>query len=305
MSDTYTKLFSSITESTIWSEPAATRLVWITFLAKCNKHGEVFGSVPGVARLANVSMDEAQAAIATLLAPDKWSRTPDNEGRRIESIDGGWRILNHAKFDAIRNAEERAEYKRKWDRQNRGARPNANSRTPDKPPTTPDQTPTHPTPPALTPALQIKSKRKEQPPQAVAVTFRPPDWIDPTAWDGYLGMRKRKRAPPTDHALSLVVAELEKLRRQGHDPTAVLDQSTRSAWTDVYPLKPTGHRNGTDQQSRKLSAVEQVEQAIADRKRGESRIVEGQVVRESAGQLLAPDGGDVRPYVDQPIRSQA
>ena len=147
MSDNYTKLFSSITESTIWSEPAGTRLVWITFLAKCNKHGEVYGSVPGMARLSNVTLEECEAAIATLLAPDKWSRTPDNEGRRVEAIDGGWRILNHSKFDAIRGREERAAYKREWDRKNRGDRPSFKDRTPPTTPDNPRQNPTDPTPP--------------------------------------------------------------------------------------------------------------------------------------------------------------
>ena len=102
MSDNYTKLFSSITESTVWGETYGTRLVWIAFLAKYNKHGEVYAAVPGVARMANVTLEEADTAITALLSPDKWSRTPDNEGRRIEAIDGGWRILNHSKFDAIR-----------------------------------------------------------------------------------------------------------------------------------------------------------------------------------------------------------
>ena len=146
MSDNYTKLFSSITESTVWGEPYGTRLVWIAFLAKCNKHGEVYAAVPGVARMANVTLEEADTAITALLSPDKWSRTPDNEGRRIEAIDGGWRILNHSKFDAIRGAEERAAYKRDWDRKNRGNRPSFS----DRPPTTPDNPdskPTDPTPP--------------------------------------------------------------------------------------------------------------------------------------------------------------
>src|SRR5690606_4956052 len=146
-SDNYTKLFSSITESTIWGEPAGTRLVWITFLAKCNKHGEVFGSIPGFARLSNVTLEECEQAIATLLSPDKWSRTPDNEGRRIEPIVGGWRILNHSKFDAIRGAEERAAYKRRWDRENRGDRPSYKDRKPPTTPDNPDSNPTIPTPP--------------------------------------------------------------------------------------------------------------------------------------------------------------
>lgn len=47
------------------------------------------------------------------LSPDKWSRTTDNEGRRIEPIDGGWRLLNHAKYRAIRDEEAIKESKRK------------------------------------------------------------------------------------------------------------------------------------------------------------------------------------------------
>lgn len=157
MSDNYTKLFSSITESTIWSEPAGTRLVWITFLAKCNKHGEVYGSVPGMARLSNVTLEECEAAIATFLSPDKWSRTPDNEGRRVEVIDGGWRILNHSKFDAIRGREERAAYKREWDRKNRGDRPSFKDREPPTTPDNPRQNPTDPTPPV---SSQQSEKKK-------------------------------------------------------------------------------------------------------------------------------------------------
>ena len=123
VSDKYTKLFSSILESTIWGEPAGTRLVWIAMLARSNMQGEVFGSVPGFARLAGVSLAECEAAIETLLAPDPYSRTPDNEGRRLAKIVGGWLILNHAKFLHMRSdaeaQERRRESKRAWDRANR------------------------------------------------------------------------------------------------------------------------------------------------------------------------------------------
>ena len=121
MSDTYTKLFSSITASTIVSEPLATRWVWVTMLAAVKPDGCVYASVPGLARLANVSMEEADAALSCFLAPDPHSRTKDHEGRRIEEIDGGWRLLNHAKYDAIRNQAERAQYKRDWDRDHRSS----------------------------------------------------------------------------------------------------------------------------------------------------------------------------------------
>lgn len=119
MSDTYTKLFASITESTIVSEPVPTRWLWVTMLAMSNASGEVYGSIPGLARRANLTMGETETAVACFLSPDPYSRTQDNEGRRIEVIDGGWRLLNHAKYAAVRNTEERREYMREYMRKRR------------------------------------------------------------------------------------------------------------------------------------------------------------------------------------------
>jgi hypothetical protein len=102
----YTKLFSSIVTSTIWTEDDKTRIVWITMLAIANKHGEVQASIPGLARVSGVSVEAAEAAINRFLAPDQYSRTPDDEGRRIEKIEGGWQLLNHAKYRAMASKDE-------------------------------------------------------------------------------------------------------------------------------------------------------------------------------------------------------
>lgn len=114
MSRTFTKLFSSITESTVWCEPDGTRLVWIAMLAMADRHGRVWASVPGLANRARVSLEATEAALNTFLSPDPHSRTPDNEGRRIEPIDGGWRLLNHEKYREIRDEESAKESKRKY-----------------------------------------------------------------------------------------------------------------------------------------------------------------------------------------------
>src|SRR5574341_691312 len=114
MSMTFTKLFSSITESTIWSEPDHTRLVWITMLAMADKAGRVWGSVPGLANRARVSIDKCEVALECLMGPDRYSRTKDHDGRRIEEIDGGWKLLNHAKYRAIRDEEAVKESKRRY-----------------------------------------------------------------------------------------------------------------------------------------------------------------------------------------------
>lgn len=83
----YTKLFNSIVTSTIWTEDDKTRIVWITMLAIADKNGEVQGSIPGLARIAGVAVDDCRIAIGKFLSPDLDSRTKDDEGRRIEEID--------------------------------------------------------------------------------------------------------------------------------------------------------------------------------------------------------------------------
>ena len=108
----YTKLFSSILASTIWREDDKTRIVWITLLAMADKNGVAEGSVPGLADFARVSVDDCRAAIEKLSSPDIDSRTPDFDGRRIKAVDGGWQLLNHAKYRAKLNADERREYLR-------------------------------------------------------------------------------------------------------------------------------------------------------------------------------------------------
>lgn len=94
----YTKLFSSILDSTVWELPQPTKIVWITMLAMASQDGEVESSVPGLAKRAGVTREECEIAIVTFLAPDADSRTQDHEGRRIEAVDGGWRLLNHEKY---------------------------------------------------------------------------------------------------------------------------------------------------------------------------------------------------------------
>lgn len=108
----YTKLFSTILASTIWRAPDKTRILWITMLAMADKHGVVEGSTPGLADMARISVDEALVALKELSSPDEYSRTKEHDGRRIAVIDGGWLILNHAKYREKMNADERREYLR-------------------------------------------------------------------------------------------------------------------------------------------------------------------------------------------------
>ena len=110
----FTKLFSQILDSTIWDEPWNVKGVWITMLAMADHQGRVMASIPGLARRATVSLQECETALQVFLSPDHYSQSSEFEGRRIEVIDGGWRLLNYLKYREMRDEEERREYQKKW-----------------------------------------------------------------------------------------------------------------------------------------------------------------------------------------------
>lgn len=108
----FTKLFSSITDSSIWSEDSDTRVVWVTMLAMADQFGRVHAAIPGLAKRAMVSVQKTEEAIQKFLLPDPYSRTKDHEGRRIEVIGGGWRLLNHEMYRNLRSEDDRKEQNR-------------------------------------------------------------------------------------------------------------------------------------------------------------------------------------------------
>lgn len=120
----YTPLFGSIVTSSIWNENSETRVVWITMLALADANGKVEGSISGLAPVARVSLESCEKALKKLKQPDKYSRTKEFDGRRIEDAEGGWQILNFIKFRE--KAKSRAEYYRQW-RANRDLPPEQQS----------------------------------------------------------------------------------------------------------------------------------------------------------------------------------
>lgn len=94
----YVKLFSSILHSSVWNEPDHVRLVWITMLLLANQDGYVRGVAGAVARAAVVDPLKCREALEQLESPDLESQDQSFGGRRIEKVEGGWFILNYAKY---------------------------------------------------------------------------------------------------------------------------------------------------------------------------------------------------------------
>lgn len=81
-------------------------------LALAESDGSIEGSIKGLAHEARVTLTECKTALEILKAPDPYSRTTDNDGRRIKEMPGGWIVLNHKLYRE--KAKSRAEYYKKW-----------------------------------------------------------------------------------------------------------------------------------------------------------------------------------------------
>lgn len=115
----FTKLFSSIINSTIWQESLEVKVLWITMLALKDRDGNVLCSIPGLAKHAGISIASTLDALEKFKHPDPYSTSKENDGRRIQDIDGGWFILNHWKYVESMSMEDRRAY---WALKQREAR---------------------------------------------------------------------------------------------------------------------------------------------------------------------------------------
>ena len=93
-------------DSTVWQEALPTKICWITLLAMSDRNGEIQASIPGLAVRAGITLSDCEAALKSFMSPDKYSRTTDDQGRRIEVIEGGWALLNHEKYRAMSSKDD-------------------------------------------------------------------------------------------------------------------------------------------------------------------------------------------------------
>jgi hypothetical protein len=111
----YAKLFVSLYQGTLRGNSRGI-LVFTNLLAHCDEDGIVDIHPRAIADEVGLTVDEVRATLLELEAPDPESRTPTHDGRRILRMDDhrdwGWVIVNHAKYQAIRNREDRREQNR-------------------------------------------------------------------------------------------------------------------------------------------------------------------------------------------------
>lgn len=115
----YAKLFSTITESSLWSASKDARLLFLSMLAKADQVGFVEAALPGLARLANLTLEETEAALKELMAPDPHSKSPDCDGARIAKVPRGWCLVNYETYRDRQDGDAKRTYMREYMRRYR------------------------------------------------------------------------------------------------------------------------------------------------------------------------------------------
>lgn len=110
----YTKVFSTMLDASIWREPNHVRIVWVTMLMMASKEGMVHASRLGLADRARVTPEEVDDALKVLGSTDPDDKSGVQSGIRVIPMQGCWQLVNFEFYrecksiDAVRKAQWRA-----------------------------------------------------------------------------------------------------------------------------------------------------------------------------------------------------
>jgi len=107
----FTKLDENILMSSIMTEEPAVFKIWIALLAACKEDGIARVSAVGLSSHCFLPIEVVRAAIERLSSPDADSRSINDEGKRIERVDGGYYIINYHKYRELSYRESEAKRK--------------------------------------------------------------------------------------------------------------------------------------------------------------------------------------------------
>lgn len=120
----YAKIFSSMYDGTLaMCGPWEALVTFQQLLILSDPEGYVDMTPDAISRRTTIPIEIIQKGLMVLESPDKDSRTPDEEGRRILRLDShrswGWKIVNHDKFRRMRSEDDRREYMKNYQHERR------------------------------------------------------------------------------------------------------------------------------------------------------------------------------------------
>lgn len=118
----YGKIFESIYDGTL-AEDWRALVTFQQMIILSDSDGIIDMTPTAISRRTGIPIEHIKAGIEILESEDKFSRTPDEDGRRILRIDPerpwGWQLVNHEKYRSMRSSEDRKEYMRNYMRERR------------------------------------------------------------------------------------------------------------------------------------------------------------------------------------------
>lgn len=105
----YGKIFDSMYDGTI-AEDWRALITFQQMIVLCDADGTIDMTPGSIARRTGIPIEHIKAGIDILENPDPYSRTPDQEGRRIVRLDEhrawGWYLVNHAYYKGLQDSDE-------------------------------------------------------------------------------------------------------------------------------------------------------------------------------------------------------
>lgn len=242
----FTKLDDAFASSSIFSLGLPVVGFWAYLLSQANAEGIVTATVPDMAARCRVTPEQIEEFLELLQKPDRWSRTPDNEGRRIAvTHDPEWAVilLNHGKYRWARDPERRREQVREAVRRHREGKPckpgviTGNHGKPKQKTEAEAEERTNVLPEAPPPAVTLPPVEKDKGWSKVACD----DWIDRyagTAPGGQIGKHLR---PLVEKHGWQTVRQAWRAYLEGTDPqyaSAARFASMYGTWAPRTPYQP-------------------------------------------------------------------
>lgn len=203
----YAKLFKSIYQGTLRGKSHGL-LVFTNLLAHADQEGWVDTHPKSIADEVGLTLEQVQEALNELEAPDTESRSPEEDGRRIVRLDEhrawGWRIVNHAKYRAIRNEEDRREQNRlaqaKWRMKNADSKQSKPSISTHK----------HASAESAHTDTEADTEADTKKESTRSRAASRPECVSSQTWCDWIALRKAKRAPVTATVIADAQSEANK-----------------------------------------------------------------------------------------------
>ncbi len=130
VAETFIPLFSSTVRSSLWSLNGDCIKIFLTLALEAGPDGVVVASVDGIRRIVDMPIADVQRHLLTLESPDQHSkdlsRDPNADGRRIERLHNGWRVVNMEWYrEESRRQAELFRKRKYWEEKGSAARRDA------------------------------------------------------------------------------------------------------------------------------------------------------------------------------------